>query len=330
MRVIVIGASGGGINALKVVASGLPVSLDAAVLVVLHVAASSPGVLPDILSRAGRLPSAHGRAGQSLARGRIYVASPDFHMLIDGQGRIQLSHGPKENHTRPAIDPLFRSAAMTFGPEVIGVVLTGNLNDGTAGLLSIKDAGGIAVVQDPVEAEAPGMPASATRHVAVDYCVPLAQMAPLLVRLTQSERSKERRIMPDRDRIETEIALGDEPLSGGVQQIGDATLLTCPECHGTLLRIRDHRLTRFRCHTGHAFTAQSLEAALDQATEEAIWSTVRSFHEGAMLLEHLATHAREAGRTDEAQVLLEKAHDKLRRAETVRKTAVQNNPSDKW
>src|SRR5262249_51610210 len=243
--------------------------------------------------------------------------------------RLRPSRGPKGNHSSAAMGPLFRSAAMTFGPEVIGVVLTGNLNDGTAGLLSIKDAGGIAVVQDPVEAEASGMPASAARHVAGDHCVPLAQMAPLLVRLIQSERSKKRRIMPDLDTIETEIALGDEPLAGGVQQIGDATLLTCPECHGTLLRIRDHRLTRFRCHTGHAFTAQSLEAALDQATEEAIWSTVRSFHEGAMLLEHLATHARESGRTDEAQVLLEKAHDKLRRAETVRKTAVQNNPSDK-
>src|SRR5262249_32887089 len=182
--------------------AALPPDLDAIPLAVLHIAPSSPGLLPDLLSRTGRLRCVHPSQGEKLQRRRFYLAPPDQHMLVDPRGAIRLSHGPKENRARPAIDPLFRSAALAFGPEVIGVILTGNLRDGTAGLLAVKRSGGTTVIQDPADAAAPSMPRSAGQHVEIDYKVSLLQLAPLLVHLSKEHPKPEHRVMPDRLKIE--------------------------------------------------------------------------------------------------------------------------------
>jgi two-component system, chemotaxis family, protein-glutamate methylesterase/glutaminase len=322
MRVIVIGTSAGGVEALKTLLANLPADLDAVPLAVIHMSPSSPRLLPDLLSKAGRLQCVHPCQGERLQRRRFYLAPPDQHMLVEARGSIRLSHGPKENRARPAIDPLFRSAALAFGPDVIGVILTGNLDDGTAGLLAVKQSGGTTVIQDPADAAAPSMPRSAANYVEIDHKVPLSQLSPLLVRLSKEQPRAERRAMTDRLKIEAEIAGAgdDDAMLSSVVKIGDPSLFTCPDCHGSLLRIRDEELLRFRCHTGHAYTAQSLLATLNESTEDAIWSTVRALQEGAMLLQHLGQHLRHAGQEDQADSLDLEAREKLQQAALVRKS----------
>jgi two-component system chemotaxis response regulator CheB len=180
--IIVVGASAGGVGALVKLAKSLPADLPTAVFVVLHIPAQTPSLLPDILNRAGPLHALHPPDNTEIKHGHIYIAPPDHHLLI-AQGHVHIARGPRESRHRPAVDPLFRSAAIAYGPRVIGVVLTGALDDGTAGLLAIKQRGGIAVVQDPQDALYPGMPQSAVDHVQVDYCVPLADMGALLAGL---------------------------------------------------------------------------------------------------------------------------------------------------
>jgi two-component system, chemotaxis family, protein-glutamate methylesterase/glutaminase len=320
MRVIVVGTSAGGVRALKILLGELPAGLDAPILVVIHIAPSSPGYLPEMLSRAGRLPCAHPCQGERLQKGHVYIAPPDWHMLVGRRGIIHLTRGPKENQARPAVDPLFRSAALAYGHNVIGVILTGNLDDGTSGLLAIKQMGGTSVIQSPSDAEAPSMPQNAAEHVEIDHQVPLLEMARLLVRLTQERPMAERHAVPDAMRIESQIAADDAETLRGVAKVGSPTIFTCPDCHGALMRIRDDQLMRFRCHTGHAFTAHSLLAALNDTTENAVWSAVRALQEGAMLLEHLALHARDAGRTTEARAFEDEAESKMQQAEKMRRS----------
>ena len=180
--IVVIGASYGGIEALKVLVSGLPEGFHASVFLVQHRRSTAPGLLPLILMKAGPLPASFPADFEPIERGHIYVAPPDYHMMLE-RGLVRLTRDPKENHVRPAIDALFRSAAYAYGPRVVGVVLTGLLNDGTAGLWVVKDRGGTAIVQDPKGAIAPSMPQSALQNVAVDYCLPLGEIAPLLAQL---------------------------------------------------------------------------------------------------------------------------------------------------
>src|SRR2546421_6158345 len=183
--IIVIGASAGGVEALVKLAGQLPADLPASIFIVLHIPAQSPSLLPDILSRSGRLEAVHPQNGESIAPGRIYIAPPDHHLIVT-RGHVRVIHGPKENRHRPAIDPLFRSAALAYGPQVIGVVLTGSLDDGTAGLIAVKQRGGLAVVQDPDDAYCGDMPRSALRYVkAPDYVLPVDQIAPKLIELTK-------------------------------------------------------------------------------------------------------------------------------------------------
>jgi len=318
VRVIVIGTSAGGVQALKTLLSGLPPDLNAFLLAVIHISPASPGILPDLLSKAGRLRCVHPSQGAKLQRGRLYLAPPDRHMLVEVRGTIRLSHGPRENRARPAVDPLFRSAALAFGPRVVGVILTGNLDDGTAGLLAVKQSGGTTIIQDPADAVAPSMPRSAAMHVEIDHKVPLSKLASLLVSLSKEQPSVVRGIMPDRLRIEAQIAADQRAMLGELEKIGAPSIFTCPDCHGTLLKVREEQLLRFRCHTGHAFTAQSLLATLNEATEDTIWSAVRALQEGAMLLGHLAQHARDAGQVDEANSLDREAEEKMEQAELVR------------
>jgi two-component system chemotaxis response regulator CheB len=189
-RVVVIGTSAGGIEALRELARDLPPDFPAPICIVLHVAPQSPGLVPEILSRVATLPVIHPRDRQRLEAGTIYVAPPDRHLIVE-PGCLRVTRGPQENHFRPAIDPLFRSAAQIYGPAAIGVILTGNLGDGTAGLRALKQLGGVAIVQDEKDALFPAMPAEAARHVPIDYCVPLNELAGLLGRLTSCRAAQE-------------------------------------------------------------------------------------------------------------------------------------------
>ncbi len=267
--IIVIGASAGGIDALRAIVAGLPNHLSASVFVVMHTGPGSPGILDELLRRAGPLPAITAKDKKPIEDGYIYVAPPDLHLVIE-PGRIRLTRGPKENRFRPAIDPLFRSAAQVYGPRVIGVILTGGLDDGTAGLWAVKRLGGIAVVQDPNDAFVPSMPLSALRHVDVDHTVPLAEIAPLLVKLTQTGvEEKGACEMPEHLDIEVKIAKQDPAINLDVRELWEKSSYTCPECHGVLLRVKEGGRQRFRCHTGHAFSPDTLLADLTEGVEDA-------------------------------------------------------------
>ncbi len=290
--IVVIGASLGGIEALKRLTADLARELRAALFVVLHSAASSPGVLPLILTRAGPLPASNAVDGEPIRLGHIFVAPPDRHMLLDPHGFVRVAHGPKENLWRPAVDPLFRSAACAFGNRVVGVILTGGLDDGSAGLWAIKSMGGTAVVQDPGDAIAPSMPLNALERLSesgVDYCVPLSEIGALLSRLTE-ETVKENEASPSSDKLQKEIkiALGEAVGPAETTGLGTPSPFACPECHGVLSEIKEGDRSRFRCHTGHAYSAQSLLEGLGTATEDAIWNAIRAIEERIMLFRKVA------------------------------------------
>jgi len=321
--IIVIGASMGGLDVFKQIVRGLPQDLEASVFLVWHVSPHAPSLLPQILTRAGALPAQHAVDREPIQHGRIYIAPPDYHLLLEST-HMRLTHSPKENRFRPALDPLFRSAAYAFGPRVIGVILSGALDDGTAGLWAIKDRGGLALVQRPEEAQQSSMPLSALQHVEIDHCVPTAEIAPLLVKLSrQPLPTQEEGPMSAGLAIETQIGLQQEGLEAGVLQLGTPSVFTCPDCHGTLLRIRNGTLVRFRCHTGHAFSPQSFSAALTDATEDALWNVLRAFDEHIVLLGHLAQHAEETQQAEWAALLRHQEDETRTRAALVRQATLR-------
>jgi two-component system chemotaxis response regulator CheB len=306
---IVIGASAGGVQALRVLAAGLPPTLPAAVCVVLHVGANK-SALPEILRDAGPLPAAHARDGDPLTPGRILVAPPDHHLLVHDD-RVTLSRGPREHHTRPAVDPLFRSAALSAGPRVIGVLLTGGGDDGSVGLQAIQACGGLVVVQDPADAEDAAMPASALAAVAPDHVEPLHRIAALLADLARSPTPPA--TPPPAWLVHEHMAsLGKGNAMDELQQIGKPSTFVCPECRGTLWQIDGSQPPRFRCHTGHAFSLASLAAAQSQATEDALWSAVRALQEKEELLRRVAELDRQASDEDHARQIEQEA-DRLHR-----------------
>ncbi|HET8727032.1 MAG TPA: chemotaxis protein CheB [Alphaproteobacteria bacterium] len=320
--IVVIGASAGGIDALRSIAAGLPPQFPASICVVLHVSPESPGILDKILDRAGPLRAVQVHSSQRLQPGVIYVAAPDHHLIVE-PSVVRATRGPRENRFRPAIDPLFRSAAQTYGPRAIGIILTGSLDDGTAGLWAIKRLGGKAIVQDPAEALAESMPLNALQYVEVDHCVPVSEIPGLLVRLTAEPIEKEGGYtVPESMNIEVDIARAKDPLEAGVEQLGEPSTYACPECHGVLLRVKEGDRARFRCHTGHAYSAETLIAEFDQAIENALWNSIRALQEKVLLIEHLADHARERDDRQLAAALAQRADDAHQRAELVRR-AVQ-------
>lgn len=322
--IVVIGGSAGGIEALQRLTASLPADLPAAVFVVLHTHPTSPGYLPQILARSGPLPAAHAEDGEPIAPGRIYVAPPDHHLLLE-DGQTRLTKGPKENRSRPAVDPLFRSAAYFHGPRVIGVVLSGMLDDGTAGLWTIRDRGGRAVVQAPEDAQFPSMPESALRHVQVDYRVPATAMGPVLAGLVaEPVPEREFHVPSERLQAETRIAMEDSALGLGILKLGELSPFVCPECHGALVQLQEGGMLRFRCHTGHAFSASSLLAMMTESVEESLWSTMRGIEESAMLLQHLARHLSETEAGELAARFEEKAREIRRRAEQIKQLAFQH------
>lgn len=288
-RIFVIGASLSGIDALTELVSKLPAGFPAPIFIAQHVASHSPGMLPYLLSKAGPLPAVHPKSATLFEAGTIYVAPPDRHMLIQ-DGYIRLSHGPQENLARPAIDPLFRSAAVNYGPAVVGVVLTGQLNDGTSGLLAIKDRGGFTIVQDPSEATSRSMPQSAIRHMKVDKICTLDEMARLFVELANDAPPPEpdqpaRRLMEIENRIAEGIFNVDDWWA--LEQMSTPSGLNCPNCRSALYEVKDQRVLRYRCRSGHAFSAQSLLSGQADAREALLSTLFGSLIEEATLAKRL-------------------------------------------
>ena len=326
--IIVAGASAGGMEALQILVRGLPADLPAALFVVWHLPPHSFGVLPDVLDRSGPLPAAHARDGEPIVPGRIYVAPPDRHLLLE-PGYVRLTRGPKENHFRPAIDPLFRSAAIAYGPRVVGVVLSGTLDDGTAGLWTIKDRGGLAVVQDPDDALFAAMPRSALENVDVDARRPVAELGPVLAVLAQHPaKDAGGKSVSEELNIENRIAMEENALERGVTKLGTPSLYTCPECHGVLLQLHNQAPLRFRCHTGHAFTADALVAQASEMIEENLWNVVRAVDENLLLLRQIADQLRAAGNLAAAERLLDQARAVEQQTQIVRQVAMEHAAPD--
>ena len=284
--ILVVGASAGGVEALRQMAAVLPADFPAAVFVVLHVPANGKSILPHILSRAGPLPAVHARDRQTIEKGRIYIAPPDHHLLIQ-PGTIRVTSGPRENSHRPAVDPLFRTAAQSYGPRAIGLVLSGGLDDGTAGLLAIKREGGLAIVQNPGDALYPSMPQSALDNVAVDYCVALSELGPLLASLFLSPAPVIQE-SPVAHNNPTEHDPALDPVNYQAGMDGTPSVFGCPDCGGVLWEYQEGEMTRFRCRVGHAWTANSLLAEQAETLEAALWAALRGLEERAELARRLA------------------------------------------
>lgn len=315
-----IGGSTGGFEAFKQIIQRLPPDLDASIFIVWHMSANGRGILPEVLNKFNTVWAAHAYDKEPIKSNRIYVAPPDHHMLVE-EGSIRVTRGPKENRFRPAVDPLFRSAAYAYGNRVIGVILSGALDDGTAGLWRIKHSGGLAVVQDPAEAEASSMPENALREVAVDYCVPLAEIPALLIKLSSEEVSEDATGMKDeKTKIEIGIAAQANGLIKGSLDIGALSPFTCPECHGVLSKIMDGDLARFRCHTGHAYSVDTLMATLTEKIEDSLYNALRGMDESILLLNHVGDHYAEANQPKLAAAYFNKAKEAGDRSDLVRTT----------
>lgn len=322
--IIVMGASTGGFDAFKKIIAGLPPDFSTPIFIVWHMSPDIRGILPEVLNRTNRIVAAHAYNNEEIKPNRIYVAPPDHHMLIEAD-KILVTHGPKENRFRPSVDPLFRSAAYAYGKRVIGVILSGALDDGTAGLWTVKHYGGTAIVQNPMEAEVSSMPENAMREVKIDYCVSLSKMPTLLVRLSKDPLSANADVMKD-EQTKKEIQVADEEraLEKGILQFGNLSPFSCPECHGVLSRLQNDHIIRYRCHTGHAYSADALMASITEKIEEGLYSAIRGMDESIMLLNHLGDHYAEANHPKLAALYFQKAKEALERSEWVRRAALNH------
>ncbi len=312
--VVVVGASAGGVECLRELVAGLDPDLPAAVLIVVHFPATSPSMLPTILNRAGTLPAVAASEQDRLTRGRIVVARPDYHLIVIDE-HTTLSRGPRENGSRPAIDVLFRSAARACGPRVIGVILSGALDDGTAGMLSIRQCGGLVLAQSPEEATYSSMPASVIQQVGADRVGTVAELAAAINELTRS--TEVHRVPPEPSGIltsEVEMADMNPSAFGGRDRPGRPSGYSCPDCNGTLFEIDEADFLRFRCRVGHAWSSRALLAAQSHALEGALWMAFRSLEEKAALSRQLADRAGERGNTLSQHRYLEKAEEASRSA----------------
>jgi two-component system chemotaxis response regulator CheB len=291
-KVVVIGTSAGGLYALKTLVSQLQANFEAPILVVQHISPDATGnVLLDALNKLGNIKCEHAVSGTRLENGRLYLAPSDHHLMIDEDKTILVTKGAQENRSRPAIDPLFRSAAVVFTTKVIGVLLTGYLDDGTSGMIAIKRCGGTCVVQDPSDAEYPDMPQNALNQIKPDYCLPLLEMGGLLYQLIAKKSGKGKSI-PEDILIETKIAkrvLSDLP---SVNALGKQVPFNCPGCGGVLWEVDKDDVIRYRCHTGHAYTAASLLAEQTKMIEETMWTALRMFEERRNLMVTMAKEQR--------------------------------------
>lgn len=322
-RIIVIGASTGGFEAIKKIVRDLPEYFETPIFIVWHMSSDIVGIMPQVLNRENKIYAAHAYDKEPIHARRIYVAPPDHHLLIE-DGIVRVTHGPKENRFRPAVDPLFRSAASSYGAAVIGVILSGALDDGTAGLWTVKNYGGIAVVQDPLDAEVSSMPENAMREVKVDYCVPISDMADLLVSLSTEPINHTKVMKDEQTRKEIDIAGGGNGMEEGELKFDELTPYTCPECHGVLSRLHNDKIVRYRCHTGHAYTADALMVSISEKIEDSLYSAIRGIDESVMLMNHIGDHYAEINQPKLAAVYFEKAKEADERFNLVRKAVKEH------
>lgn len=320
-NIVVIGASAGGIEALQELLRGLPSDLEAAVLIVLHTSRHAGSLLPHILQRASGMPASHPIDRTPIQNGHIYIAPPDFHMILE-DGLIRVLQGPRENLHRPAIDPLFRSAAASHGSRVIGVVLTGLLDDGTSGLMVIHARGGEAIIQDPATALFSSMPKCALEQVPDAHVYPLKEIPAKITELVREglpDLSPHAEEESDSDTVK-EIKLAELDMSEveNEDRKGHPSAFACPDCGGVLWEIDDHSFLRFRCRVGHAFTARHLGAEQRHAIETALWSALRALEENASLYRRMAERATNSSHRSAADHLKDRAENVTVNARTLR------------
>jgi two-component system chemotaxis response regulator CheB len=327
--VVVVGASAGGVEALQRLVRGLPADFGAAVLIVLHVSGHTRSYLPSILDRATALPVIHAEDGMALLPSRICIAPPNFHMIV-ADGFLRIVHGPKENLHRPAIDPLFRSAAAAYGARVIGVILSGALDDGTSGLMMVRASGGTAIIQDPATATHSSMPASALEQVPDAYVLPVDEIADLLVHLTQEElpAAAVAKKAPKAAGMESRLAEFDMAEIENESRRGDPSGLGCPDCGGVLWEINENGFLRYRCRVGHAFTAKYLEAEQRHSIESALWAALRALEESASLSSRMAYRADNLKQSALNALYQERAAAKQANARILREFLLEVNSRD--
>lgn len=317
--IVVIGGSAGSHAPLRQIVEALPAELPASIFIATHVPSQSPGYLAEVLEKTSRLPIAPAVDGQPIERGRIYVAVPDHHLLVV-DGTVRLGDGPRENMSRPAIDPLFRSAALSYGPRAVGVILSGLLNDGASGLSAIKACGGTAIVQHPLDAVADQMPLAALEAVDVDQVAPAPQLAAAIVQ-TVGEDAGEGGPAPHNLTLEVKIAAGARLGSEELRKIADPSPLTCPDCNGVLSEVRGEGPLRYRCQIGHASTAEVLDGRSDKV-DEALRVALRVMEERVTLVRRMAEDARRTGRTTVAELYESRTEEYSRYAQVLRDAAV--------
>jgi two-component system, chemotaxis family, protein-glutamate methylesterase/glutaminase len=326
--IVVIGASAGGLKPARRLLSALPSDFPASIFLTLHTSAQAPGLLAEILDAAGPLLARFPSDGEIIQEGRVYVAPVDHHMLVD-PGKVVVVRGPKENRFRPAIDPLFRSAAVHYGPRVIGVILSGMLDDGAAGLVAVRQCGGVAIVQDPREAEFPDMILNAQAAAAPQHCVPVAEMASLIAKLVKEnvKMPTDESTTAARLRIEADLAA----MRGGgnkreLSKLGKLSTLVCPECNGALWEMEDAHILRYRCHIGHAYAAESLAADQTDALERALGIALRTLEDTASLSRRLAAEAQQHRRTRSHLLFLQRSEEAESNAEIIRNVLQKQKP----
>jgi two-component system chemotaxis response regulator CheB len=320
-RVIVVGASAGGVEAISTMLRGIPPPVTSPIFIVLHTSPDAPSLLPDIFSRAAGREARHPRHGERYKAGLIYVARPDHHLLIERDGTITVSRGPRENRHRPAIDPLFRSAAVAVEGNAIGIILSGTLDDGTAGMIAIKERGGVGIVQDPDDAVYPGMPQSAIEHAEIDFVVRATEIGATLLRIigeTSKGRVKPRNVA-DRMEMETRIAAMDKDAMNTDDRPGTPSAYSCPECGGVLWEIQEGHFERYRCRVGHAYSPENALGAQAEVIEEALWAALKTLDETARMSKKLAANERARGHEWMVERFEEKEREAREKAEAIRK-----------
>ncbi len=320
--IIVIGGSAGATGPLKEILGRLPVDIPAAIFIVLHIPSHGIGILSTVAAAAGKLPVREAESGMIIENGHVYLAAPDHHLLL-APNHIMLGRGPRENMVRPAIDPLFRSAALHYGPRVIGVVLSGLLSDGAAGLTAVKRCGGMALVQDPKDAIADEMPLRALESTTVDLCVPSARIGDVLSDLVREAPGASFPIPPE-IRLEVEIAAGERIGSDNLVPVANPAALTCPSCGGVLSQLKAGPPLRFRCQVGHAYTADALAKEQEGRVDEALRVALRIIEERAELVQRMAEDGRQSGRRAVAEMYDSRAAEYREYADMIRRVVLQS------
>ena len=330
--IIVVGASAGGVEALIQLCKGLPADLPAAVFIILHTHASSPGLLPKILQRHTSLTVLFGKDGAPFEKGHIYIAPPNRHLLLS-DGKTELSSGPQVNLLRPSVDMLFQSAASAYGERVVGVVLSGTRSDGTAGLIAIKNKDGVAIVQDPQEALFSGMPKSALQNIQVDYVLKVEDIAVKLDELVRGSASWEAQPVTNTKKgpIEGayEVMLENKKDFEQDGNTSPRTVLTCPECGGLIWEVKEGNLFRYVCHVGHAFSEDSLIAGQSTSLESALWVAVRALEERASLFKRLSNRANGQRQDLNARHFMKQSDEANYNADIIRKIILRGNMIDR-